>query len=209
MLAQAGCEVTEARDGLEGLSAAMERRFDLILMDISMPNMDGLTATQEIRRHDGPNAETTVIALTAHALPTDIERFKDAGMNDVVVKPIERDRLIAALQDAGSVGVLRQTDDDPPGLMAGLARDDAEHLVQKALEELSSKLATLSDMTSRMKDVREARADIHKLTGIAAVIGATALRAELAAAETASAAGDRDETVMYLSKANEILALGI
>jgi CheY-like chemotaxis protein/HPt (histidine-containing phosphotransfer) domain-containing protein len=96
MLRQAGHAVTEAADGTAGIAAAAQRRFDLILMDVSMPGMDGVEATQAIRRGRGASRDSPVVALTAHALPEDRRRFAEAGMREVIVKPLRRADLLAA-----------------------------------------------------------------------------------------------------------------
>lgn len=92
MLTRSGYTVVEAQDGREGVAVASQRRFLMILMDISMPRMDGIEATRAIRR-EGPNRDTPIIALTAHALPEDLARFDDAGMNATLTKPLSIERL--------------------------------------------------------------------------------------------------------------------
>ncbi|MDP1874537.1 response regulator [Phenylobacterium sp.] len=105
MVAEALCEMfdctsEQAVDGLEALDAVQARRFDLILMDIKMPRMDGVAATRAIRALPGPVGRTPIIALTANADPDDVRGYIEAGMNDVVEKPIKADRMLAALQAA-------------------------------------------------------------------------------------------------------------
>lgn len=105
MVAEALCEMfdctsEQAVDGIEALDAVQARRFDLILMDIKMPRMDGVAATRAIRALPGPVGQTPIIALTANADPDDVRGYLDAGMNDVVEKPIKAERMLAALQAA-------------------------------------------------------------------------------------------------------------
>src|SRR3990167_3384380 len=105
MVAEALCEMfdctsEQAVDGMEALEAVQARRFDLILMDIKMPRMDGVAATRAIRALGGPVARTPIIALTANADPEDVRGYIEAGMNDVVEKPIKAERMLAALQAA-------------------------------------------------------------------------------------------------------------
>ncbi len=105
MVAEALCEMFEctseqAVDGLEALEAVQARSFDLILMDIKMPRMDGVAATRAIRALPGPVAHTPIIALTANADPEDVRSYIEAGMNDVVEKPIKAERMLQALQSA-------------------------------------------------------------------------------------------------------------
>jgi PAS domain S-box-containing protein len=91
------CTVIEAEDGVEGVQIAMSTAFDIILMDISMPRMDGVDATKAIRGQEGPNQNTPIVALTAHAMPEEVATFMAAGMNDVLTKPTSRAALSKAL----------------------------------------------------------------------------------------------------------------
>ncbi|MBI5941502.1 MAG: response regulator [Caulobacterales bacterium] len=105
MVAEALCEMfdctsEQAIDGMEALEAVQARRFDLILMDIKMPRMDGVAATRAIRALGGPVSQTPIIALTANADPEDVRSYIEAGMNDVVEKPIKAERMLVALQAA-------------------------------------------------------------------------------------------------------------
>lgn len=87
-------EVVTADNGKAAIELAEKNRFDLILMDIQMPVMDGITATQAIRKNEEPMGEhTPIIALTAYALTGDREKFLDAGMDDYISKPINLNLL--------------------------------------------------------------------------------------------------------------------
>jgi signal transduction histidine kinase/CheY-like chemotaxis protein len=92
-----GCTSETAEDGLEALSIVQEGRFDLILMDIKMPRMDGVQATQAIRALKGPAANVPIVALTANADPEDARRYIGIGMAAVVEKPIKPERLRMAM----------------------------------------------------------------------------------------------------------------
>ncbi|MBL8773136.1 MAG: response regulator [Phenylobacterium sp.] len=98
------CTSEAAEDGEEAVEAARSGRFDLILMDIKMPRMDGVAATRAIRALPGPVAQTPIIALTANADPEDAESYLAAGMNGVVEKPMKPEHLLQALQDALAPG---------------------------------------------------------------------------------------------------------
>ena len=93
MLAPLGCEVVVVGDGEEAVDAAAGGGFDLILMDMQMPVLDGLEATRTIRRLGGEVARTPIVALTANVLPEQIERCRKAGMNDHVAKPFVTEDL--------------------------------------------------------------------------------------------------------------------
>ncbi len=100
LLTLAGCEVTTAGDGAQALEAVTAGGFDLVLMDVHMPGMDGLTATRAIRALPGPVAGVPIIALSADVLPEQIARCHAAGMNGHVPKPIRREELFAAVARA-------------------------------------------------------------------------------------------------------------
>ena len=95
-----GCTTEAAEDGLEAVATASARGFDLILMDIKMPRMDGLEATRAIRALPAPACNTPIIALTANADPEAVATYLACGMQAVVDKPIKPDLLLAALQNA-------------------------------------------------------------------------------------------------------------
>ena len=99
-----GCTSETAEDGLDALDADQARPFDLILMDIKMPRMDGVAATQAIRALDGPASGLPIIALTANADPDDARRYVDIGMACVVEKPIKPERLRLAMNTALGAG---------------------------------------------------------------------------------------------------------
>ena len=82
------CEVVSVDNGINALSRLKEDSFDIVLMDISMPEMDGLTATRQVRGEvDNGNKGIPIIAVTAHALDESREKFIAAGFSDVVTKP--------------------------------------------------------------------------------------------------------------------------
>ena len=97
MLMRMGREVTVANNGLEALKEVRAKTFDLVLMDIHMPQMDGLEALQQVRELDGPVSKIPIIALTANAMKGDREKYIVAGMYDYVAKPINTTLLSEAL----------------------------------------------------------------------------------------------------------------
>ena len=97
MLTAAGCEVAEATDGDEAVDMARAGLFDLILMDVRMPRVDGLAATRMIRNLPGAVAHTPILAVTADAMPADAARCLAAGMNAHLAKPISHQALYAAM----------------------------------------------------------------------------------------------------------------
>jgi len=98
------CACESVENGVQAVDLAASGRFDLVLMDIQMPVMDGLEATRGIRALGGPIGAMPIIALTANADPYDAEVYLAQGMDAVVEKPIKPDVLLAAMTrvlDAG------------------------------------------------------------------------------------------------------------
>lgn len=102
MLESLGYRATIVENGADALRALAQEEFDCLLMDIQMPEMDGITATRAIRAAPalGEKSSIPIIALTAHALPGDRERFLAAGMDDYLAKPVEYDDLAGVLARA-------------------------------------------------------------------------------------------------------------
>ncbi len=96
MLAARGYDVIEAEDGLTGVEMAIHEHPDLILMDISLPGIDGIEATQRIKTFENTQ-HIPVIALTANAMRGDRERFLAAGCDDYLSKPISMSELLEML----------------------------------------------------------------------------------------------------------------
>lgn len=94
ILGSAGIPVAaEAADGREAVAAVLKHRPDVVLMDIRMPEMDGLEATRRIRALGGDPARLPIIALSARVRPEDIEACCAAGMNDHIGKPFDRHQM--------------------------------------------------------------------------------------------------------------------
>ena len=97
LLESAGHAIDIASNGAEAVKAASEGVYDLILMDVQMPIMDGMTATRAIRASDAPGRGVTIVAMTANVFPEQIEAFRVAGMDDHVAKPLNRSQLHATV----------------------------------------------------------------------------------------------------------------
>ena len=93
MLKTLGYRCSIANHGAEALTAVEAEVFDLILMDMQMPVMDGVTATKRIRNLDHPSALTPIVAVTANVMPDDLKACLDAGMNDYLCKPFNKAEL--------------------------------------------------------------------------------------------------------------------
>jgi CheY-like chemotaxis protein len=98
MLEKEGCVVEAVGDGQAAIAAWQSARFDIVLMDVQMPVLDGSQAAARIRGMErATGAHTPILALTAHAMKGDRERCLDAGMDDYVAKPVQRQKLLSAI----------------------------------------------------------------------------------------------------------------
>ena len=103
LLTKEGHEPTMVVNGAEAVAIVQSRAFDLVLMDIQMPGMDGVSATRAIRSLPGACSQIPIIALTANAMASEREQYLAAGMNDCVTKPIRPAELFRAIA-AGAAG---------------------------------------------------------------------------------------------------------
>ena len=97
MLQRLGYRADVTANGLEAVAALRRQPYDVVLMDVQMPEMDGVTATQRIRENGAPEQQPRIIAVTAHALKEDRELYLSQGMDDYISKPIRMKELVQAL----------------------------------------------------------------------------------------------------------------
>ncbi len=193
MLAGLGHQVTEALDGAQGVMAAAATAFDLILMDISMPRMDGLEATRLIRA-EGLSRDVPIIALTAHAMPSEVARFREAGMTDVLTKPMTRRQLAEVLgMVRGDVGVVSGERPDKAAsrdvnafaeLVATLGPEAAAAAWARFVEEGDGLARRLQALSKGAEPLSADRDEVHRIAGSAAVLGAGAMATALRRLET-------------------------
>ena len=100
LLTHCGHAVVVVDDGEQAVNAVREQVFDVVLMDIHMPNMDGLMATQQIREMVGPVSDLPIVAVTANAMNADRAEYLSRGLTGFVAKPIDPDVLMAEIQAA-------------------------------------------------------------------------------------------------------------
>ncbi|MFI9837755.1 response regulator [Nonomuraea sp. NPDC051941] len=168
VLRQAGHEVEVVDDGEQAVRAVLAGGYDLVFMDCQLPVLDGLAATEEIRRRE--DAHTPIIAMTAAAMPDDRIRCLAAGMDDHLAKPVDWPRVLASIPEWAAYSGL------PPELV-GLS---PEALADVAEAYLATATRTYEELrlAARTGDVAEVAALAHRLKGSCATVGA-AREAEL------------------------------
>lgn len=197
-LESAGHGVTEAVDGIEGVATASARTFDVILMDISMPRMDGIEATRRIRAGGGASAKTRILALTAHALPEEQVKFREAGMEACLTKPIGRGELLRAL--AGQMPAQSGDGADVPlvdqssiaELVQQIGSGLAAQLLRRLIEEGDATVTEAGRLMDAGDHPHLARR-CHQLAGTCGTFGTRRLRILLSDIETCVARGDAGE----------------
>lgn len=211
ILALFGCIVTEAEDGVVGVEKASAERFDLILMDVGMPRLDGVGATRAIRAAvDARSRDVPIVGLTAHAMPGVEAELIGAGMQRCLYKPLRiadlRTLLVgmfgadpdAAAADTPGPGPARTPDADAK-VHAGATALDPETVAELAemlgAEKLEARLSAYAEELAGLMEAlagAEAAGDLaalgriaHRTAGSSALFGATALRAALNGLEAA------------------------
>ncbi len=202
MLVASGHRVDSAADGAEALAAVEREAYDIVLMDVQMPVMDGLEATRRIRTLPGGRARTPVLAVTASALPEQVAACRDAGMDGHLAKPIDREMLLAAVARlaAGQAA-------PAPATPAPAAEPQAPLLDMAALRTLSADLGPtaelvigefVAELRLGQQSLAEAalatepprlRQAAHRLLGAARTLGARRLSMELEALQADLHAG--------------------
>jgi two-component system, sensor histidine kinase and response regulator len=211
LLGSLGIEVAFAENGRVAIERLVETHFDLVLMDVQMPEMDGIEATRLIKAN--PNlAATPVIALTAHAMASDRERFLTVGMDDYLAKPIEESELVKVLSrwlpcdeppNPHAASEIATIDMDAfPGLDldSALRRVNGKReLLWRLLHEFRSRLA--DDTESMAADLADGNVEAvavaaHRIKGAAATLGAVAV---------ADAAGQLEQSIRGDAVADDAL----
>lgn len=207
MLGDLVAEVHSCQNGRQAVELAQRLEFDLIFMDIQMPILDGISATQTIRQ-EGCNQQTPIIAVTAHAIPGERERLMAQGMDEYLAKPIDEAQLERLLRQftqplpGQEPAPLHPTEHSSPA--SATLRDPELALRQAAgkpelaremLELLLASLPQMQALLARASDesAAELLAGIHKLAGGAAYCGMPALQALCHQLESALRRGESVE----------------
>jgi CheY-like chemotaxis protein/anti-sigma regulatory factor (Ser/Thr protein kinase) len=192
MLLADGHTVFDAHDGFEGIEISKTQEFDIILMDISMPVMDGRAATRMIRADGGASANTAIFALTANAMIEQQEELLKDGMDGILTKPLSRKALRGILNKTR-----RPADDDNAILInyshsaetrEALGEEMFVKLRLRFFNEVDNLIAWLG--ADETHDFLEVASWSHKVAGTAAVFGAERLRETLNGIEASAKRGE-------------------
>lgn len=201
LLRQLGVAAEIARNGREAVELARQKCFDVILMDCHMPEMDGYTATREIRKLANGGGRCRIVALTASAMGEEVEKCFAAGMDDYLTKPISKETLarilgLAQPEDKESDGLQpRENGIDAVvfGKLIEIENRGAQGFVKKTVDiyfDHSAKLLGEIDISIQNKDFELLGAAAHSLKGSSAGLGFTAMRNH---SETLEAANEKKD----------------
>lgn len=174
LLTAAGHTLDAVENGAKAIAAVEAGDYDLVLMDVQMPEVDGLEATRAIRALGGRYAKLPIIALTANAFRSEIDACLAAGMNDHVVKPIEEAKLLAAIDQQMSDQPERAAMPEPAPSAARPAPTLPPALREKFVAQCRESAVAL-DAAVTAGDAKVIVATCHKLSGVASVFGYAAL----------------------------------
>jgi len=201
LLKKRGHTVVVVEDGEQALNILEEGNFDLILMDVQMPNMNGFEATKAIRKKEQPSDHIPIIAMTAHAMKGDREACLEAGMDDYISKPIDSKELFRIIESTYSSsgeqinGVQMDSTDheifDKKSMLSRLDGDEelANVVIATFLDEAPVLLNKIKN-DLELNDANSLQHHAHSLKGAAANIGADILNNTAAQIEQAAQQGN-------------------
>ncbi len=212
ILNRAGYNVTAVGSGAEVLEAVDKNKFDLILMDIQMPGIDGYAATKEIRKLNNGYSEIPIIALTAYALKGDREKCIKAGMNDYLTKPISADKLIV------KIDTLLKINQYKPEPVAEVLQNEPvifdyerlkkvsmgdvefeEELLTSFIEDINNKLDKMTELVNS-KDMVMIMELAHTIKGASYSVGAQQIGDEVLAIEISCKSNDYESVFERMDK---------
>jgi signal transduction histidine kinase/DNA-binding response OmpR family regulator len=211
ILQAADCEVRLAADGREAVAACGAERFDVVLMDLQMPGMDGIAAAETIRETD---PRTPVLALTAHAFPRDRERCMAAGMDDYLAKPVSPQRLLryvgrhlnGRVRRSPRLDRLHRGGFDLAAARAAAADGwDPEAAMTEFLEKTAAALAEL-DARRAAGDTSGVEGAADRLRNAAAAMGAPRLPDEAFRIKLAARRADLERLQTLIRRAGDLVA---
>ena len=139
-------------NGARAVEAVGRKNYDVIVMDIRMPEMDGLSATQSIRAMAGAKGKVPIIALSADVMPEKVEEYMRAGMNAYIAKPIDSNKLITTIAEQAGTELRDGGPPPPPSpspstFIGPSTREDASSTTSEAMDALLKRMDTYSEET--------------------------------------------------------------
>ena len=209
ILEKLGYRADAVANGLEAVKLLETRTYDLVLMDVQMPELDGLEATRRIRDESSMVMDhgVPIVAMTAHAMKGDREKCLEAGMDDYVAKPVEPRALVEAIErqlagrppadprpEAGPSSTEKEVF-DRAGLLDRVGGDEAllQTIVDLFLEDAPRQIEALKE-AHKKKDAPEVRRQAHTLKGASGNIGAVVMHRVAFQIESAGESGDLAKT---------------
>lgn len=186
-----GVVPTLAKSGYEAIQCCNQNQYNLILMDLHMPGLDGIETAVQIRSINNPNYNTPIVALSAHVIIGEHEKIFAAGMNDYLTKPIEENSLRASIYKWTHSGVRMRSQDQNIPLtnhtpfkhidwnlckkLAGNKEDLAQEMLEMLISSLPSDLIKIQQSYKSHK-IQELREQVHKLHGACCYVGVPKLK---------------------------------
>jgi signal transduction histidine kinase/DNA-binding response OmpR family regulator len=210
LLEKAGYEVRAVWNGREACEALAAEPFALVLMDVQMPEMDGYEATAEIRRREGEQRHTPIIAMTAHAMVGDRERCLAVGMDDYVSKPLKLEELLVMVERWAGRDRTDSASVEPVDLDALRQAVDGDEMLLRDMIELF-----LADAPGRIEMLRHAvtacdplsiQQQAHSLKGACGSLRAGQLQQSFAQLEMIGTEGQMEQATTVLAEVEEEFA---
>ena len=204
-----GHQADQADSGQVAVRMARAERYDLILMDISMPEMDGIEATRHIRA-EGASRQSPIVGFTANLQPADHARALAAGMREILYKPARPADVERVLYNVPSAPPA----EDVAGLNEGicdavdlLANSLGVDRLAKLVRDVDSSFDALFELASAKGDLAELASEAHKCAGAAAILGALPLHAACCALETAALKHETSQIADHVKRCQLTLSI--
>ncbi|PCJ10204.1 MAG: hybrid sensor histidine kinase/response regulator [Rhodobacteraceae bacterium] len=213
LLEKDGHSVTIAKDGLSAVAKAKAQLFDVILMDISMPKMDGLQAVQAIRKAPSPYCDVPILAFSANVLPEETEHFRASGMDGFIGKPLQLPELRRALQAVldNSLAISSTPAESMVNNTAEMAQnllDPSEYdsFLGRFIAEGDALIEELAQEPLQVLGLDSIASKCHQIRSTASLFGAAEFASHLGDLERAAKRADAPTCLAELAKLPEIWA---